>query len=265
MLITGGYRDPHNRTALRSAELLIPSSNTSCLLAEMSSARYRHSVTGLLVCGGQETRTSCEELSGGAWREAVRLDSKGRSGHTAWGYNGSVLLMGDLSDEESHATTTEIIEGNSNTSDTFYQLKDKISLSCGIEDVERKLLILTGGLHQPRQVGIYGWEGYLGLLGTLHSGRHSHGCAGYYREVWGEKSLVLVVAGGLNRFNRSLTSTERYEFNEGHDWNYVSPLPAPLAGLRGVTVDNTIFMLGRLKGSFRQTFLDSETSIRFSK
>ena len=106
-------------------------------------------------------------------------------------------------------------------------------------------MVLTGGLHQPRNVGIYGWEGYLYGLDSLNSGRHSHGCAGYYREVFGELSLVLVVTGGLNRFNRSLTTTERFEFNEGHHWNYVSPLPAPLAGLRGVTVDNTIFMLGR--------------------
>ena len=118
-------------------------------------------------------------------------------------------------------------------------------MSCGIEDVEGRRLILTGGVHQPRKVGIYGWEGYLYGLDDLNSGRHSHGCAGYYREVFGEQSLVLVVTGGLNRFNRSLTTTERFEFNEGHHWNYVSPLPEPLAGLRGVTVDNTIFMLGR--------------------
>ena len=128
MLITGGYRDPHSRsrTALRSAELFLPSTNSSCRLAEMSSARYKHSVTGLLACGGQETRTSCEELRGGVWRETVRLNGKGRTGHTAWGFNGSVLLMGDLTDEDSHANTTEIIEATSNTSDTFYQLKVKI-------------------------------------------------------------------------------------------------------------------------------------------
>ena len=248
MLITGGYRDPHTQTALRSAEVLIPSRNSSCGLAQMRSARYRHSVSGFLACGGEggeESRTSCEELQGGDWSETVGLHSQGRSGHTAWGFNGSVLLMGDLTDQASQAQTTEIIEGSSNTSDRFYQLNVKISLSCGIEDVERRLLVLTGGLDQPRQVGIYGWEGYLVGLASLQSGRHSHGCAGYYREVFGEKSLVMVVAGGLNRFNRSLTTTERFEFNEGHDWNYVSPLPAPLAGLRGVTVDNTIFMLGR--------------------
>ena len=87
-------------------------------------------------------------------------------------------------------------------------------------------------------------------MSSLQSGRHSHGCAGYYREVFGEKSLVMLVAGGLNRFNRSLTTVERYEFREDYDWNFVSPLPAPLTGLRGVTLDNKIFMLGR--GSFRK-------------
>ena len=126
MLITGGYRDPHSKTALRSAELLIPSSNSSCGLADMRSARYRHSVTGTLACGGEGSRTSCEELRGGAWRETVRLEGKGRTGHSAWASNGSVLLLGDLTDEDSHANTTEIIEGNRNTSDPFYQLKVKI-------------------------------------------------------------------------------------------------------------------------------------------
>ena len=119
-------------------------------------------------------------------------------------------------------------------------------MSCGIEDVERRILILTGGLHEPRKVEVYGWEGYQSDMSSLQSGRHSHGCAGYYREVFGEKSLVMVVAGGLNRFNRSLSTVERYEFNEDRYWSYVSPLPVPLTGLRGVTVDNTIFMLGRV-------------------
>ena len=131
MLITGGYRDPHSRTALRSAEVFLPSTNSSCRLAEMRSARYRHSLTGLLACGGEggeeESRRSCEELRGGGWTEGARLASQGRAGHTAWEANGSVLLMGDFTDQEdSQAETTEIIETNTNTSDSFYQLKLKI-------------------------------------------------------------------------------------------------------------------------------------------
>ena len=129
MLITGGYQDPHSRMALRSAEVFLPSSNSSCRLGEMRWPRYRHSQTGLLACGGEggeDSRGSCELSGGGGWTREVRLQSGGRTGHIAWTVNDSVLLMGDLTDQDSHATTTEIIGANTNTSDMFYQLRVKV-------------------------------------------------------------------------------------------------------------------------------------------
>ena len=83
MLITGGYGDPHSRMALRSAEVFLPSSNSSCRLGEMRWARYRHSQTGPLVCGGEggeDSRGSCELSGGGGWTREVRLQSGGGLG-----------------------------------------------------------------------------------------------------------------------------------------------------------------------------------------
>ena len=63
MLITGGYQDPEDLSALSSAEVFLPSLNTTCSLPTMVSPRSRHSLTGLLACGGEgdnETSTSCE-------------------------------------------------------------------------------------------------------------------------------------------------------------------------------------------------------------
>ena len=244
-MITGGYQDSQVRTALSSAEVVLPTLNKTCSLPEMTSPRYRHSLTGRLACGGvgeDGTSTSCEELGEGGWSQEVELDPRGRLGHTGWRVNGTVLLMGDLTDQDSHANTTELVTGNS--SQLLFQLKMKVSLSCGVDDVENSLIILTGGLHQNRKVQIYRTDGDVTGLSDLNTGRHSHGCAGYYKERFGVKSLVLVVAGGLNRFNKSLFSTELFEFNAGHYWNYVSPLPSPLSGLRGLTLSNTIFMTG---------------------
>ena len=244
-MITGGYQDSQDRTALSSAEVVLPTLNKSCILPEMTSARYRHSLTGRLACGGvgeEETSTSCEELGEGEWSLEVELGPRGRLGHTGWRVNGTVLLMGDLTDQDSHANTTELVMGNS--SQRLFQLKMKVSLSCGVDDVENSLMILTGGLQQDRKVQIYRPDGDSTGLSDLNTGRHSHGCAGYYKERFGVKSLVVVVAGGLNRFNKSLVSTELFEFDAGHYWNYVSPLPSPLSGLRGSTLRNTILMTG---------------------
>ena len=211
----------------------------------MTFPRSRHSLTGRVACGGrgEESSTSCEELEDGHWKEVVTLNTRGRRGHSAWPVNGTLLLLGDFTDEDSHGTTTEIVTGNS--TESFYQLRAKSSLSCGIDDVERSQLILTGGLHRGRDVDIYRLEGHDTRMPSLHTGRHSHGCAGYYRQVYeGVKGLVLVVTGGLNSLNRSLVSTEMFQFNADRDWNYVSSLPGPVTGLRGVTIDNRIFMTG---------------------
>ena len=182
------------------------------------------------------------ELQDGVWGWEASLDPRGRAGHTAWASRGSVLLMGDIKD--SLANSMEVVVGN--RSELFYHLDVKVSLACGIEDVERSQMILTGGLQHDRKVGVYRGDGrYYSHLPSLNTGRQSHGCAGYYNTVLGVRSLVLLVAGGLNSFNRSLYSSEMFEFDvKQRDWRYASPLHLSLTGLRGATIHNTIFMSG---------------------
>ena len=56
---------------------------------------------------------------------------------------------------------------------------------------------------------------------------------------------VYLVAGGIDAgFKNTFTSSEVYR--EGR-WSTVGPLPAPVHGLKGVTVDNIVFMTGEVK------------------
>ena len=51
-----------------------------------------------------------------------------------------------------------------------------------------------------------------------------------------------LVTGGLNG-NDYLSSTEILT-DSGDSWTRAGPLPSPLTGLRGLNLDNTIFMTG---------------------
>ena len=54
---------------------------------------------------------------------------------------------------------------------------------------------------------------------------------------------VLLVAGGRDQGRNELSSTEILVTLAG-EWRTVGRLPTALAGLRGATLDNMIYMLG---------------------
>ena len=53
---------------------------------------------------------------------------------------------------------------------------------------------------------------------------------------------VLLVAGGYG--DKRLSSTEILVTLAGVEWKTVGSLPTAVAGLRGATLDNTVYMLG---------------------
>ena len=66
---------------------------------------------------------------------------------------------------------------------------------------------------------------------------------------------VYLVAGGIDAgFKNTFSSSEVYR--EGR-WSTVGPLPAPVHGLKGVTVDNVVFMTGQVLIHTRCTELDT--------
>ena len=55
---------------------------------------------------------------------------------------------------------------------------------------------------------------------------------------------MLIVAGG--QADRGVTdTTEMFEVGLSSQWTFLAPLPAARAALRGVTVDNKVFMTGQ--------------------
>ena len=116
--------------------------------------------------------------------------------------------------------------------------------------------LVTGGWHTQATVSRYTLaQGWVEDLSSLNQGRYDHGCAAFA----GDNGQVLLrkckewmvfclhlyfqnflVAGGSNDYHL-LDSTE--VFRDG-EWTVVAPLPLALEGVRGVTLDNTVFMTG---------------------
>ena len=113
LLITGGA--PGGRGVWDSAELFIPSSNTSCSLGSLGEGRQAHTSggRGLMMCGGVDRREepvdTCVSWRNGRWVTERRLSRK-TVYQTAWNHNGSLILMGGPSWERSKYGT-EVVTG----------------------------------------------------------------------------------------------------------------------------------------------------------
>ena len=59
---------------------------------------------------------------------------------------------------------------------------------------------------------------------------------------------VLIVTGGDGSSWRELTdTTEMFEVGNSSLWTFVAPLPVAMGYLQGVSLDNNIFMFGKIK------------------
>ena len=96
VLITGGHR---LSDYLWSAEIYLPSVNTSCSLPELPDGRGAHTQDGPWACGGGEdssTETTCDKFSEGIWtRQSLSL-MKMRKEHVSWATASGVYLIGGL-------------------------------------------------------------------------------------------------------------------------------------------------------------------------
>ena len=93
VLITGGGR---NGFFLKSAEMFLPSSNTTCSLPELPEARGWHTQDGGLACGGgsSSTLTSCARWSAGTWTRTSHTLRERRYRHVSWSTAEGVYLIG---------------------------------------------------------------------------------------------------------------------------------------------------------------------------
>ena len=117
-IISGGYLGSSGST--RKVELFNPSSGNSCPVQDMRSPRYLHSSCSGLVCGGGDSKRSCEKIMATDISPHPSLElRRKRQHHLCWRLpnDNKILLLGFSS------STTEIVSGESYTSDSF-KLKD---------------------------------------------------------------------------------------------------------------------------------------------
>ena len=117
LIMTGGYNDDE----LRTVEVYVPSTNTSCSLPSLPVTTWDHSQDGLLLCGGGGNNLQCHTFhsDSGEWVKTHNL-SEERYGHSSWQReDGTVLLMGGAYSP----TTTEIVSDSSAVSTPGFSLK----------------------------------------------------------------------------------------------------------------------------------------------
>merc|ERR1711892_541680 len=112
--------------------------------------------------------------------------------------------------------------------------------ACAIPDIITDSVFITGGGYHPQTVSRYDLQGWVEDLPQLIDGRDSHGCGSYLRV---DGTQVLLVAGGAGGGHGSLSSTEVLT-GDSPAWTKATPLPRALGGLRGISLDNIVYMTG---------------------
>ena len=113
ILITGGKVGPY----LRSAEIYLPSDNSSCtLLPALPYGRAWHTQDGPWACGGIGTEKSCDKWSQESWTRSHNLSVR-RDYHVSWATASGVYLMGGIYSESSN--TSELVKEDGSVSEGF--------------------------------------------------------------------------------------------------------------------------------------------------
>ena len=98
-----------------SVEVLNPTTGKTCSLPSLPDQRGGHTSTGLTLCGGRDTRTSCITFSSGEWVTSHTLAGS-RVYHSAWMTNKNIILIGGW---DSGTTSETLIEGVASTEPGF--------------------------------------------------------------------------------------------------------------------------------------------------
>ena len=114
VMVTGG------KLGWTSVELLSTDGTRLCSLPNLPTKRYRHSQTGLVTCGGGDSRSSdqksCVTFAAGRWKKTHTLGRRWH-GHTGWASPRGVMLMGGHGGNR--LTTTELLTDNGGATPSF--------------------------------------------------------------------------------------------------------------------------------------------------
>jgi len=260
LLMAGGGSWATNPTAVVSAEVFIPSSGKSCLIAGLPDSRLSHTMDGGYLCGGlwdvePEVMKTCLKYSAeeDQWSQKPSYTFKEkRSGHSSWISSRGLHLMGGWFS----GTTSEIVPIDGGKGGTAFDMKYKTKWACSIPDMKSQTVILIGGWKETnKKVSRYNKHGHVEDLAELTEGRFDAGCGAYLR---GDGTQVMLVAGGSNLDGIFISSTEILVGNS-HSWKTVTPLPILTAGrtglgaINGATLGNILYMTGGYDGRGEHT------------
>jgi len=257
-IITGGQSNTTNYTGVQIIHAngtmwsTVPCNTTMMANLTLPAARYSHTQTGRIACGGINATanyTDCLVLaeSGDGWLNHASL-SKSFYQHTSWQSSslGLVLMGGNIT-----GNNTEVAAARNQP---FY-LQGNYTLSCAIS-LSGNAVVLTGGNSTLTNVTEFNSDG-LDTSNThpsLNVGRMNHACGRFLaggQEVW-------VVTGGISNDSSVLNSTEVYVQGETA-WKLLpdtASLPKPLQGLRGAVINDMMFVTGGMDNSTVPVYSD---------
>jgi len=236
ILISGGDGpdDP-----VTTVEVNVPSTGQFCSFPDLpDESRYYHTMDGLFICGGKVG--NCLQFSEGAWSTFYTLEGS-YEGHSQWPVEEGIVLLGGgiWGKNTEFVPTVGDVEGA-----TLFPLVYESRYACAIkDDYQMNSVILTGGSVGENYVARYDKKGFVQNLPSMLVARQHHGCGSFFRP---NGDLVYMVAGGnaRNGFDYSVTASTEMLTLGADTWVLATPLPSPRLGLRGVNLDNTVFMTG---------------------
>ena len=111
------------------------------------------------------------------------------------------------------------------------------------EDEDRGLESLPERTKISKKVYQYNREGYYKEMPDLITSRRGHGCSSYRDD---DNNIVLLVTGGYNDIDYFLSATE-VQITRFSPWKEAAHYPLAVTGLRGATINNVVFMTGKLR------------------
>ena len=95
-------------------EILKADGSSWCSLPDLPDERYHHTQSGMVVCGGWDTKTSCLSFISGTWRLSHTLLHE-RTDHSAWVSPSGIILIGG----SRSAMTTEMLTEDGKSVEAF--------------------------------------------------------------------------------------------------------------------------------------------------
>jgi len=249
ILVTGGAF----RGSTIAVEALNEDGTPLCLLrTNLPNERFLHTMNQNMLCGGGNDlpMASCLQFSydfdENPWIEFTSYAHEKNMYHVSWFRpDGGIQLIGgrggwSRAEKPKEEEPTVVVNGSG--SKPGFNTKHHTENACAIQLDE--FVVITGGQgNGGKFVSKYDMNGWVEDLDELIDARYSHGCGYYYSD---SNELVYLVTGGVDpadlEANVLLASTEIMV--EGSSWQAVGSLPKACEGLRGISVNNQIFMTG---------------------